>query len=239
MRFVIGMMKHETNTFSPMPTLLRNFEQRGGIFGPEALEAYKGTNTPMAAFIDLARREGAEIVTPVAAEAWPSGPVESATYAKICNAICGAVMKGCDAIFLDLHGAMVSEDTDDGEGALLQRIRQIAPKVPIAVALDLHANITERMVRNCDAIAGYQTYPHVDMYQTGEKVGRMILSLLRSEVRPVIAWASCPMLPHTLRMGTSEPPMSDLIRMARSKGKSALAVSIFGGFPFQICMTQV
>jgi microcystin degradation protein MlrC len=126
---------------------------------------------------------------------------------------------------------MVSETTDDGEGTLLERLRRLAPDLPIAVALDLHANLTEAMVANCTAIAGYQTYPHVDMYQTGEKVGRIVLAALRGRVRPAMAWAGRPMIPHTLRMGTSEPPMGDLVAAGRAAEKGALAVSVFGGFP--------
>jgi microcystin degradation protein MlrC len=230
MRFVIGMMKHETNTFSPVPTPLASFQQEADIFEPRA-QAFQGTNTALAAFIDLARKEGAEIVTPVAASAWPSGPVDADAYRAISEAICRAVAKGCDALFLDLHGAMVSQETDDGEGTLLQRIRRIAPNLPIAVALDLHANITEEMVANCTAIAGYQTYPHVDMYETGKKAGQIIIEVLHRKVSPAMAWMSCPMIPHTLRMGTSEPPMSNLVAAARAEERNALAVSVFGGFP--------
>jgi len=81
--------------------------------------------------------------------------VDGKAYDRICEAICSAVAKGCDAVFLDLHGAMVVADrTDDGEGTLLENLRAIAPRTPIAVSLDLHANVSERMVRNCDVITG-------------------------------------------------------------------------------------
>ena len=89
-----------------------------------------------------------------------------------------AVRRGCDAAMLDLHGAMVAETTPDGEGTLLERIRAIAPDLPIAVTCDLHANLTETMVRNCTALIGYKTYPHVDMEAVGEQVGRILLRAL-------------------------------------------------------------
>jgi len=231
MRFVIAMMKHETNTFSPVPTPMASFRQSGDIFEHKALEAYRGTNTPIAAFIDLAGKERAEIVTPIAASAWPSGPVESAAYEEMTKAICESVARGCDALFLDLHGAMVSQGTDDGEGTLLKRIRRIAPELPIAVALDLHTNLTGEMIAHCTAMAGYQTYPHVDMYDTGKKVGQILIESLKGRIHPTMAWMSCPMIPHTLRMGTSEPPMGNLISSAQLEEKNALAVSVFGGFP--------
>ena len=94
-----------------------------------------------------AREAGAEVVTPVAAEAMPSGPVAAEAYALMSDAILDAVKRGCDAAMLDLHGAMVAETTADGEGTLLERIRAVAPDLPIAVTCDLHANLTETMVR--------------------------------------------------------------------------------------------
>ena len=157
MKFVIAMMKHETNTFSPVPTPFESFATNAAHYGMDAYNAFKGTNTPMAAFIDLSEKEEAEITTPIAAEAWPSGRVHADAYERITGAICDAVAKGCDAVLLDLHGAMVSERTDDGEGTLLERIRGIAPGIPIAVALDLHANVTEKMIANSTVIAGYTT----------------------------------------------------------------------------------
>lgn len=232
MRFVIAMMKHETNTFSPVPTPFESFGNRGAYFGKEAYDAFKGTKTPMGAFIDLALEEEAEIVTPIAAEAFPSGPVHRDAYERITDTICQAVQQGCDALFLDLHGAMVSEVTQDGEGTLLERIGRIAPDLPIGVALDMHTNLTQKMVENCTVIAGYKTYPHVDMYETGVRAGKILIQTLKGEIRPAMAWGSRPMLPHTLRMGTHEPPMKDLIAMAKeSEREGTLAMTVFAGFP--------
>src|SRR5512147_2210522 len=103
MRVVIAMMKHETNTFSPVPTPLQRFAvgQKEPATGRAAYEAFKGTGSAIAAFIDLAEAEGAEIVIPIAASAWPSGPVDDAAYRHITDAICEAVAAGCDAILLD------------------------------------------------------------------------------------------------------------------------------------------
>lgn len=232
MRFVIAMMKHETNTFSPVPTPYESFANQAAYTGEDAYHAFKGTNTPMAAFIDLAEKENAKIVTPIAAEAWPSGTVQAEAYQRITDVICDAVAKGCDALFLDLHGAMVSRNTDDGEGSLLERVRTIAPKLPIAVALDLHANLTAKIVANCTAIAGYTTYPHVDMYDAGRRAGRIVIGMLQGKLNPTMAWTGCPILPHTLRMGTDDSPMGDLVAEAKTiEGKDALAVTVFGGFP--------
>ena len=125
--------------------------------------------------------------------------------------------EGCDAIFLDLHGAMVVADrTDDGEGTLLETVRAVAPDTMIAVALDLHANMTERIVANCDVIAGYKTYPHVDMARAGELAGTIALRAMAGEVRPVMAWGNVPILAQTLRMNTAEGAMKAFVDAARA-----------------------
>lgn len=235
MRVVIAMMKHETNTFSPVPTPLARFAagQEEPPRGRAAYEAFKGTGSAIAAFIDLAEAEGAEIVVPIAANAWPSGPVEDRAYRSITDAICEAVAGGCDAILLDLHGAMVTETLEDGEGALLKRLRTLAPGVPIAAAFDMHTNLYPEMVENADVVAGYQTYPHVDVYETGLRAGRALFRMMKGEVKPVMAWGNRPMLPHVMRQGTDDFPNKALQARAREMEESgeALAATLFVGFP--------
>src|SRR5271169_2500576 len=167
MRLLIAMMKHETNTFSPVPTPLARF---GPLYGEAAARAYRGTGTGLGAYLDLAEREGAEIVLPIAAGASPSGPVEDTAYAEITERICAAAAKGgFDGIMLDLHGAMVTQSLEDGEGQFLKRLRAIDPVTPIAVSLDMHANLYDETIANATVVTGYRTYPHIDTY---EKIGR-------------------------------------------------------------------
>ncbi|MBF0276429.1 MAG: M81 family metallopeptidase [SAR324 cluster bacterium] len=232
MRIVIAMMKHETNTFSPIATDWQRYKDWGVYFGEDAQNAYENTGMPMAAYIDLAKEIGAEIITPLAAEAMPSGPVTGEAYAIMSDAICHAVADGCDAALLDLHGAMVSEETDDGEGTLLERIRGIAPDLPIAVTCDLHCNLTQKMVDNCTVLIGYKSYPHVDMYEVGKKIGKVLLDSLSGKFHPVMAWQQIPLLSQTLCQGTDDEPMKSLIELCREKEKNPkiLAATIFGGF---------
>ncbi len=232
MRVVMAMMKHETNTFSPVPTPWARFEQWGAYRGPEVVEVFEKTNMTLGAYIKLARAAGAEIVSPIAAEAMPSGPVAAEAYELMSEAILEAVAGGCDAIMLDLHGAMVAENTDDGEGTLLERIREIAPRTPICVTCDLHCNLTEKMIGNCDALIGYKTYPHVDMFEVASRVGEILLATLRGEVHPVMAWGQTPLLSQTLRQGTDDEPFRSLIAAARAAEDSGevLGATVFGGF---------
>jgi microcystin degradation protein MlrC len=238
MRFVVAEMMHETNTFSPIPTPLEAFAIGTGRAGPvlgtaAALDRFEGTNTSLGGLIEAAREAGAEITIPIAGGAPPSGPVADAAFETLAGAITEAVAGGCDAVLLALHGAMVTERHDDGEGALLQRIRAVAPDVPIALALDFHTNMSRTMVEHATVIAGYRTYPHLDMAETGLRAGRVLVRALRGEVRPVMRMAKLPMLTHTLRQGHDVPPLNDI--MARAVAAEArnevLLCSVFGGFP--------
>ena len=234
MRFLVAMMKHETNTFSPIPTDLQRFRDWGLYEGEAVVRAYRGTNHPLAAFLDIAAQEGAEVVTPIAAEAMPSGPVHRAAYEYLTGRILDALAKGgFDAAFLDLHGAMVAADEPDGEGGLLERVRQIAPGLPIAVTFDMHGNMSERIVANATAINGYKSYPHTDMYAAGLQIGRVLMRALKGEIAPVIAWGGLPLLAQTLRMGTADEPMRTMQQMCRDAEREPgiLAASVFGGFP--------
>lgn len=231
MRIVAARFNHETNTFSPVLTPLEDF---GPLHGAEALAFGTGSATALGAFIAYAQEIGADLVTPLSATANPSGPAERDVFEALTAPILEAVRGGCDAILLDLHGAMVARGVDDCEGELLARVRAAAPSVPIGVALDLHGNITARMVDNCDCIAGFKTYPHIDMFETGQHVTRMMDAILKGDTRPVMALTHPPILAQTLTMNTEVPGiMIDLVNAARAAEErdGVHAVSVFGGFP--------
>ena len=202
MKLVLAQMKHETNTFSPVPTPLERFAhgRPRPPEGREALEDFKGTGTGLGAFIDVAEEAGAEIVLPIAAQAWPSGRVDQGAFEYISGKIVDAVKQGCDGVLLDLHGAMVTERFDDGEGELLARIRRVAPKIPIGVAHDMHANLFPAAARCATALAGYQTYPHVDMYETGARAAFPIVQMIQGKAKPVLAFGHKPMLPRARQL---------------------------------------
>ena len=234
MRLLIAMMKHETNTFSPVPTPLARFGHGPGpLYGDAAIRAYRGTGSGLGAYLDLAEREGAEVVLPIAAGAPPSRPVEDAAFEHMAATICDAVAKGgYDGMFLDLHGAMVTESFEDGEGELLRRIRAIDPKTPIAVSLDMHANLYDAIIDNATVVTGYRTYPHIDTYDTAKRAGEILLKAMRGDMRPVIAWGNAPMLPHVMRQGSDDHPNKELqARVAAMTSEGALAASLFTGFP--------
>lgn len=232
MRILIAMMKHETNTFSPIVADWQRFKDWGAYQGDDALQAYEGTAMPIGAYIELAKSRSAEIVIPMAAEAMPAGLVTKDAYHRLVDPILDAVREGVDAAMLDLHGAMVSEVTSDGEGTLLERIREIDPDLPIAVTLDLHCNLSEKIVSNCTTLIGYKTYPHVDMYDVGMKIGQSLLDKLDGKIDPVMSWGNVPVLSQTLRQGTADEPMATLIRLCRDAEAEdgIVAATAFGGF---------
>ena len=145
---------------------------------------YGGTNNGLAGYLDVARETGADVTIPVAAAAWPSGPATAETYRALCQPVLDELARGgYDAVLLDLHGAMVTSDLEDAEGDLLRRIREIAPDIPVAVTLDMHANLYDDMVRHATVISGYHTYPHVDIHAAA--VRRAHRARARSRARSV------------------------------------------------------
>ncbi|KDC15896.1 PF07364 family protein [Bordetella bronchiseptica E014] len=235
MRWLLAMIKHETNTFSPVPTPLERFF-RGSpeiLAGKRAIRAYENTDSGLGGYIEVARREGAEIVVPVAAESWPSAPTDRATYERLCGLVLDEARRGgFDAILLDLHGAMVAEGVEDAEGDLLRRLRDIAPAIPVGVTLDMHANIYDDIVRHATVISGFHTYPHVDIRAAGLRAANAIARTLRGEIKPVMSWANKPMLPHIMRQGThAEPNKSLQARCKALESEGVIAASVFVGFP--------
>lgn len=231
MKILIARMNHETNTFSPVATPLEAFGRDGPCYGEDAYKENAGMRTAMSAFIDAAQREHAQIVTPISASANPSGRVAAEAYDAICQSIIEAA-PGCDAVMLDLHGAMVAENSPDGEGDLLERVRRALPHAPIAVSLDLHANVTQKMIDNADVIVSFKTYPHVDMYESGEHAARLLLDLVHGRAKPVIAWAQPPLLTHTLKSATADGAMKRAVDAARAAEREdgVLSVSVLSGF---------
>jgi microcystin degradation protein MlrC len=153
LRLMVAMFKHETNTLSPVPTRWEDFSP---CAGEAAYALYRRSGYAMAGLLEEAEAMGATVTIPLAARALPSAPVA----------------RECDAMLLDLHGVMVAEHHEDGEGELLARIRHTRPGLPIGAALDSHASITDRFVANCSAMTGHRSDPHLDMPETGRRAGR-------------------------------------------------------------------
>ncbi len=227
----VAMFKHETNTFSPIPTRWEDFGPGGPISGDAAHRAYRHSGYAMAGLLEEAEAMGARVTIPIAARALPSAPVAADAFERLCATLCAAARE-CDAMLLDLHGAMVAEGAEDGEGELMARVRHVRPGLPIGAALDSHGNITPRFVANCTVMPGYRSYPHLDMPQTGRMAGRLMRDVLEGRLDPVTVLRQVPMLPDMVRGLTDRPPMSRLIEAAAAEEAAGLpCVTVFTGFP--------
>ncbi len=194
MRIAVGGFQHETNTFAPSKATLEEFVRGGGwpplLRGDDVFEGTAGINLPIAGAVSALRKAGHDLLPTAWAAASPSAHVTEEAFERIAADILEPIRRAgaLDGVYLDLHGAMVTEHFDDGEGELLARVRAaVGPGVPIVASLDLHANVTARMLTNADALVAYRTYPHVDMADTGERAVHRLLQRLAGAPKDRVA----------------------------------------------------
>ncbi|MEL7347415.1 MAG: M81 family metallopeptidase, partial [Pseudomonadota bacterium] len=229
-RIAIAGFQHETNTFSAVPTRYQDFLIADSwpplLEGEAVLAGTAGMNLPIAGFAAAAAAQRDLTLIPIlwcAAE--PAGRVQDAAFDRIAARILAGLKAAgpIDALYLDLHGAMVTESAEDGEGLLLARLRaHLGPAVPIVVSLDLHANITPAMVALADQIAIFRTYPHLDMAATGARCLSLLLALLAGH-RPAKAFRQAPYLIPLSAQFTGAAPFEGLY--ARLSGITAAGES--------------
>jgi microcystin degradation protein MlrC len=219
MRIAIGQLWQETNTFNPIATTRRDFEEFGVLRGAELVERMADTNE-LGGFIQSLRRwsERPEIVGLVRLPAWPSGTATHETFVWVRDEMVEALRRAppVDAVLLALHGAMVSEKEPDVEGAVLEALRRlIGPEIPLVATLDLHANVTDRMVRSADALVLFHTAPHIDVFETGQRSAAVLRRILIDDARPVTSFQKIPMVVPAERANTQDPAsVSHAFRLA-------------------------
>ncbi|CAB3919779.1 M81 family metallopeptidase [Achromobacter piechaudii] len=185
MHILVAGFQHETNTFAPSKAGYDNFVRGEGfpaMVRGEDMLALRSVNIPAGGFINAILDQGHTVHPVIWAGASPSAHVTRDAFERIAGEILDAAGAGrYDAVYLDLHGAMVTEHLDDGEGELLARVRQIVgPSVPVVASLDLHANVTAQMLQEADALVAFRTYPHVDMADTGAHAARLLLARIEA-----------------------------------------------------------
>jgi microcystin degradation protein MlrC len=227
---------HESNTFKKGFTVLDDFRSETYLLGDAAIAERGGANTELAGFLDAAREAGWKVTHVISAHAGPGARVARHAFEDIAGQICAAAEANrdtLDGILLSLHGAMVTEFCEDGEGELLQRLRTIVgPEMPIAVSLDLHANCTPLMCELADVVLSYKTYPHIDMRERGAQAGRILDGRMAGRTRPRTLRAHRPMLDEINSGRSDEGPMVPLYAKAcaAESEPGILAVSINAGF---------
>lgn len=183
-KIAVAGFQHETNTFAPSMARYEHFINGGGfpaMTRGEAMLAFRDINIPAGGFIQTAEGLGYELVPIMWTAATPSAHVERDTFERICDEIVAGLQAAqADAVYLDLHGAMVAEHFDDGEGEILRRVRAaVGDDVPVVASLDLHANVTQAMFDYADVLCAFRTYPHVDMARTGSRSAMILDQILR------------------------------------------------------------
>lgn len=241
MRIAAGGILHETSTFLPFPTTTADFEQGFGIYRGEAMLArFREANMCVGGFLSAAEEEEIQILPLLWGFAYPSGVVQRNDYELLKAELLERLRRAdaaqpLDGVLLDLHGAMVIEGIEDGDGDVVAAVRgAIGPERPIVVTYDLHGNHTPQRMQMATASIGYDTYPHVDMADRGRDAGIILARTIRGEIRPVTALKQLPMFWSAQRQVTAHPPMDEVLRRLHEiEGRPGiLSASVSTGFPW-------
>jgi microcystin degradation protein MlrC len=240
-RIAIGGFLHETNTFAPTKADYVAFQQGGGwpqmCEGAALLTSMRGINVGAAGFVEQAESYGWELVPTIWCAASPSAHVTQDAYERVSETLLAALKDALasgplDAVYLDLHGAMVAEHVDDGEGEILTRVRKVIGDLPLVVSLDLHGNITRQSIDLADAMIAYRTYPHVDMADTGRAVARHLKLMLDSGKTFAKAFRQLPFLiPISWQCTNDQPAKGIYEKLAAMQGEAVPSLSFCPGFP--------
>jgi microcystin degradation protein MlrC len=223
---------HETNTYSPRPTTLEDFIRFEFDTGRAIVERHAGSRTVIGGFLGTS---DVELVPVFSAGAWPAGPVTSDTAAELLGRLTEQLQAGgrLDGVLVNLHGAMVAEGEPDMEAEVVATLRAAVGDVPVVAVVDFHANPSVEFVAATDIVIGYDTYPHVDMYERGVEAGEWMLRLLAGEALETRI-GKHPLLTTPLAQWTDADPMAGLFRRA-NQAASDLGVGrvgITGGFAY-------
>ena len=239
-RIAVAGFQHETNTFGATRAAFADFEMAdawpGMLRGSEVISGVQGANLPMAGFARAARRDSSVCLLPIVwCSAEPSSYVTDDAFERISGMILGGVREAgaLDGIYLDLHGAMATESHQDGEGELLSRLRAlVGDELPIAVSLDLHANVTRAMTELASSISIFRTYPHLDMAETGARAFRALMRVVRGGRRPRVAWRRSPFLVPLHAQCTGAAPCAELYATVARMGSAPESwAELAMGFP--------
>ena len=249
-RIAVGGFLHETNTFAPTKATYDAFLHGGGwpsmTQGADVLKVMRGINLGLAGFVEAAEAHRWELVPTIACGATPSAHVMKDAFERIVKVMVDSIAAAgpLDAVYLDLHGAMVTDHFDDGEGEILARVRKvIGNDVPLVVSLDLHANVTPEMVEHADALIAYRTYPHVDMADTGRACADHLARLLKTKQRLAKSFRQLPFLiPISWQCTNDQPTRSIYEKLAALQTEAVPTLSFAPGFPaadFEHCGPSV
>jgi len=236
MKLAIGGIYHETHTFPHKKTSLDDFK-REVYAGKDIIRSYQSTKTSLGGFTDEALRNGDIIYPTFYAAATPSGMVSQDAFEKMSGELLDRIKKitpEIDGFLLAQHGAMVTEDMEDPEGYLITEIKKILSGKPLVVTTDFHANISRKMVLNSDCIVGYDTYPHIDIYERAIDAYTIIRKIIKEKISIKKAFLPIPLIAAPQAIGTSISPMKEAINIAHKyeEKQEILNITVAGGFAY-------
>jgi microcystin degradation protein MlrC len=237
LRVAVLGFHHESNTFAPVPASLERFLAGGVTEGDALVTRYASSRATLAGFLEIVDLDGVECVPLVHADLNPMGTITEEAFEHLVRRMIAALVDGgpWDVVLLALHGAAVAAHQLDADGEIIARVRAaIGPDVVVGVALDMHANVSRRMIEHCDVLNTYLTNPHVDARERAREIADLALATARGSVRPVIRIETPPLVIGILQQGTSDFPMRHLIDLAAQLGErdGVLSVSVVEGFPY-------
>lgn len=220
LRIAVGQISCESNHFVWRTSEAAHFRNTGYAYEGGELFRLRKRDTEVSGALSVLEKDGSvEIVPLLAARANSTGPLSASCYAWLKDGLLGRLRQAgrVDAVFLSHHGSMAAENEDDPEGDIAREARKIVgPSVPIVMTLDLHGNVTRKMVQAATAIVGYNHYPHDDVFTTGVRAAGLLLRAVRGEAKPVMALAKLPMLLTAFHATTTgEGPFARLMNTAK------------------------
>jgi len=240
-RIAVGGFQAEINSFCADKTRYGHFIDIAGhpysARSVPLLEGVQHANWGISGFCAEAQRLGHKLIPTIWAIAQPAAEVTDEAFESICGDLltgitAAAMEQPLDAVFLCLHGAMVSESHEDADGEILRRVRAAVGDIPIVATLDLHANITQQMVDLATLLVVYRTYPHVDMADSGRRAAQLLDTILVTGKAPAKAFRKLPFLiPVVWQCTTIEPARSIYARLTASDTAPLVSLSFAEGFP--------
>ena len=215
MRIATGTISHESSSFTTVKTTWESYREHrfGYLRGEDVLDKFRDTNTAPGGFLSGVAAHGFELVPTIFANAHPSGPTPRAIFDEILRDMLDsmAAIGRIDGVLLDLHGSMMAEGIDDCEGHILAAVRElVGPAVPVIGQLDIHSNVSARMVAMADVLIGHETYPEIDQEERGRECAKVMHQILREGLRPSLALHQIPML-WGMNQVTAHSPMHEAI----------------------------
>ncbi|MDE2638097.1 MAG: M81 family metallopeptidase [Chloroflexota bacterium] len=237
LRVAIGGILHETHTFMEQPTALTDFAAQSLHFGDDLITSMRASRSGIGGMIDRALEYDWQLLPTLYAAAMPAGVVTEAAYRQLLSELRNRLAQHMplDGLLLALHGAMVAEGELDAEADIVAQARAIVgDAVPIVVLLDMHGNISPRLVELADVLLAYDTNPHIDAYARGSDAAEIMARLLRRELQPTSAYARPALLLPAQSTGTEAAPLSFVhARAAEIKAKDGvISIAVMAGFAY-------